>query len=169
MADRAENKQHGDVDTGPRGTRLSPHENVDRYFTQRQPESNEPAGHSGAVFIGINGVVKNQRFEIPAGRSTVGRSSTNSIVIDTDSVSLVHARILEKDGEWWVLNLLSTNGTYVNNRTVADSRLYDGDHVQFGEVEFIFHNREPIRAKGSRWLRKLRQKVRSLFGHPDNT
>lgn len=164
MADHAENKQPDT--TGPQGTRVFQRQDIDHYLTQRQVESKE-AGRSGAAFVGVNGPLRNRRFEIPAGRSTIGRSSTNNIVVDADSVSLVHARILQKDGEWWVLNLLSTNGTYVNNRKVTDSRLHDGDHVHFGEIELVFHSREPVTARSSRWIRALGKKLRALIGYSD--
>lgn len=167
MGDHAEHKQYDDIDTGPQGTRVFQRHDIERYFAQRRMESNESHDtRSSAAFVGVDGAVRDRRFEIPAGRSTVGRSSTNNIVIDADSVSLVHARVLQKDGEWWVLNLLSTNGTYVNHRKVTDSRLRNGDHVRFGEVELIFHSREPIKTKGSRWLRNLRDKLRALVRYP---
>ncbi|MFZ0487314.1 MAG: FHA domain-containing protein, partial [Arenicellales bacterium] len=72
-------------------------------------------------------------------------------------------RIFQKDDEWWVLNLLSTNGTYVNNRKVTDSMLHDGDRIRFGEAEFTF--RKPRRNSISRydWLRNIGRRFLSLF------
>lgn len=119
---------------------------------------------SGAVLAPVNGALQNRRFDIPAGRSTVGRNSTNDIVIDDESVSLVHARLFQKGNEWWVLNLLSTNGTYVNDTEVTDALLHDGDHVRFGQAEFVF--RKPAQAVRPRfsWLRSLRTRLLSVFG-----
>lgn len=164
MGDHAENRRENEIGTGPQGTRVFRREDIDRYFARHDMESNISAGApSGAALIGANGVFKDRRYDIPTGRSTVGRSNTNNIVLESDSVSMVHARLLQKEDEWWVLNLLSTNGTYVNDRKVTDSRLHDGDRIHFGDAEFIFQNPEPRTAAGLGWLVKLGQGLRSLF------
>lgn len=140
MANSAEKPEQNDINTGPQGTRVFKREDVDRYFAARDVQAAAESGDSsGATLTGLFGAFKGLHFDIPTGRSTVGRNRTNTIVVDHDSVSLVHARIFQKDDEWWVLNLLSTNGTFVNGRKVTDSLLHDGDHVRFGETEFIFH------------------------------
>lgn len=164
MGDNAEKSRHDDVLTGPQGTRVFKRKDIDEYLADRAGTYDAFSGESsGAVLVGMHGALRDRRFDIPTGRSTVGRNPTNNIIVDDDSVSLVHARIFQKDGEWWVLNLLSTNGTYVNNRKVTDSHLHDGDRVRFGEAEFIF--RQPKRASGPRadWLRNIGRRILSLF------
>lgn len=164
MGDHAENTHRDNADTGPQGTRVFKREHIDQYFAKHDLESNMAAGAaSGAALIGVSGDFRDRRFDIPTGRSTIGRSSTNNIVVDSDSVSLVHARILQKEDAWWVLNLLSTNGTYVNHMKVTDSRLQDGDRLHFGDAEFIFHVAEPAGKPGLNWLFKLGRKLRSLL------
>lgn len=164
MGDHAENRHGDNADTGPQGTRVFRREDIDKYFAKHDLESSMAAGAaSGAALIGVSGDFRDRRFDIPAGRSTVGRSSTNNIVVDSDSVSLVHARILQKGDEWWVLNLLSTNGTYVNHSKVTDSRLQDGDRLHFGDAEFVFHVAEAARPSGLSWLFKLGRMLRSLL------
>lgn len=164
MGDQAEKRHQDKTKTGPQGTRVFKRGEIDRYLAEHDIESNISAGApSGASLIGVNGRFRDQRFEIPTGRSTVGRSSTNNIVVESDSVSMVHARIIQKDKEWWVLNLLSTNGTFVNHRKVTDSRLHDGDHIHFGDAEFIFHDPGPQGPAGLGWLFKLGGRLRSLF------
>lgn len=164
MGGHAENRRQDNVDTGPQGTRVFRREEIDQYLAKHDMESNISAGApSGAALIGANGDFRDRRFEIPTGRSTVGRSKTNNIVIESDSVSMVHARLLQKEGEWWVLNLLSTNGTYVNNRKVTDSRLHHGDRIHFGDAEFVFQRPEPRTAAALGWLLKLGHMLRSLI------
>lgn len=164
MGERAEDTQQEEINTGPQGTRVFKRDTIDRYFSEHGMESNVSAGApSGASLVGVNGQFKDHRFDIPTGRSTVGRSPTNSIVLNADSVSMVHARILQKDDEWWVLNLLSTNGTYVNRRKVTDSRLHDGDRIHFGDAEFVFHNPGPAQVKGLGWLYRLGRALRALI------
>lgn len=71
--------------------------------------------------------------------TTVGRAPENIFQIEDDSVSSSHARIFFKDGQFYVLDLGSTNGTYVNGEKVEESPLNSGDEVQFGSVTTIFN------------------------------
>jgi len=146
-------------DTGPQGTRVFRREDIKQQLTGREDGAGTQDGtSSGAVLVGINGVFQGRRIGLPLGRSTLGRDVANNIIVDDDSVSLVHARLVEKNGEWRVLNLLSTNGTWVNNEKVSDGVLRDGDSVCFGQAEFMFHTNVASRPAGfwSRlrsWLR----------------
>lgn len=137
----ADNSDHEDrqEDTGPQGTRVFRRQDIEQRLAERDSEmAGSATAPSGAQLMGIQGTFKGRRFNVPNGRSTLGRDSQNDIVINEDSVSLVHARLIEKDGDYRVLNLLSTNGTWVNNKKVSDSPLRDGDSVCFGEAEFLF-------------------------------
>lgn len=67
--------------------------------------------------------------------TTVGRHDENSIEIDDDFVSGSHAEIFFEDGHWWLHDLNSTNGTFLNTQRVGNRiRLSNGDIVQFGRV-----------------------------------
>ncbi len=71
--------------------------------------------------------------------TTVGRHSDNSIEIDDGFISGSHAEVSYEQGAWWLQDLNSTNGTWVNNQPVSPHsrmRLSDGDIVQFGRVRF---------------------------------
>ena len=65
---------------------------------------------------------------------TVGRVDDNDIVITDDSfVSSHHARIEIRPDSVWVLDLKSTNGTFVNGQRVTDARsVRKGDRIQVG-------------------------------------
>jgi hypothetical protein len=67
--------------------------------------------------------------------TTIGRRDDNSLVLDDAYVSGTHAEIMFDQGAWWVVDLGSTNGTFVNGRPVrARIRLANGDVVQFGRM-----------------------------------
>lgn len=67
--------------------------------------------------------------------TTVGRRDDNSLTIDDSFVSGAHAEVMFDQGAWWVVDLDSTNGTFVSGRPVhARVRLANGDVVQFGRV-----------------------------------
>ena len=67
--------------------------------------------------------------------TTIGRRADSSMVIDDGFVSGTHAEIVFDQGAWWVQDLNSTNGTFVNSQPVQGRiRLGDGDIIQFGRV-----------------------------------
>jgi pSer/pThr/pTyr-binding forkhead associated (FHA) protein len=67
--------------------------------------------------------------------TTVGRREDNSMVIDDGFISGSHAEVIFDNGAWWLQDLNSTNGTFVNNQPIQGRiRLADGDIVQFGRV-----------------------------------
>lgn len=68
----------------------------------------------------------------------VGRLSSVDVVLSDPNVSRRHAEI-RRDGPAWVLvDLGSTNGTYVNGRQVSEHSLDDGDRLSFGSSEMLF-------------------------------
>ncbi|HPH68636.1 MAG TPA: GGDEF domain-containing protein [Kofleriaceae bacterium] len=69
----------------------------------------------------------------------VGRDATADFVVPRNSVSRQHARLAQDDdGEWAVDDLNSTNGTFVNEARIRNSKLADGDQVRFGDAIYKF-------------------------------
>ena len=67
--------------------------------------------------------------------ATLGRAPDNTIVLPDPSVSAHHAAVRQQQGQWWVEDLRSTNGTAVNETWLrAPAALYPGDVVRLGEV-----------------------------------
>lgn len=78
---------------------------------------------------------------VPVGnRLSLGRSSANDIVLPSAKISRNHASIHRQGpGEFWITDLGSQNGTYVNGRLlVQPQRLQSGDRLGFGDDEFQF-------------------------------
>jgi len=67
---------------------------------------------------------------------TVGRGGGCALVLNDDTyVSQLHARLFQQNGEGYVEDLGSTNGTYVNGKQIKGvMRLKRGDQVQFGQT-----------------------------------
>lgn len=65
---------------------------------------------------------------------TIGRMKGNTIALDDASVSLSHAKLTRIGSDYFLKDLNSTNGTFLNGQSVTEARLHDGDHVKFGEV-----------------------------------
>jgi uncharacterized SAM-binding protein YcdF (DUF218 family) len=82
---------------------------------------------------GRNGLA-NQAFDLWSS-ATLGRAPDNTIVLPDASVSAHHAAIRRQQGQWWVEDLRSTNGTAVNDSWVQGaSPLQPGDLLRLGEV-----------------------------------
>jgi pSer/pThr/pTyr-binding forkhead associated (FHA) protein len=69
---------------------------------------------------------------------TVGRGATNDLMINNDTVSSHHARLAYNLSQWWLHDLNSTNGTYINGqRLITSTVLTSGDMIGFGEVNLM--------------------------------
>jgi len=81
---------------------------------------------------------------LPADVLTVGRHTRNDIVLDSESASRRHARFELRAGRWWVVDLDSTNGLYVNDQQAQRAELKCGDRVHIGGTIFklICHQEE---------------------------
>ncbi|WP_372592219.1 FHA domain-containing protein [Guyparkeria sp.] len=94
------------------------------------------------VLEGRSPGIEGQRFTLRAGRQTLGRRGNNDIVLEDASVSSSHAWILNQQGHHVIMNMLSTNGTFVNDKRVHEATLKHGDRIRLGQAEFVFLTRE---------------------------
>ena len=70
--------------------------------------------------------------------TTLGRAPDNHIVLSDTYVSSYHARLDQRDGEWWLTDLGSRNGTRLNDVPITKSTpLADGDVIGVGQVELV--------------------------------
>ncbi|HWC13588.1 MAG TPA: FHA domain-containing protein [Actinomycetota bacterium] len=66
---------------------------------------------------------------------TIGRADKCHVVLDDTYVSQVHARIFARNGSYYIEDLGSTNGTYLNRKRVAGAtELQRGDRVKIGKT-----------------------------------
>jgi NAD-specific glutamate dehydrogenase/predicted ATPase/pSer/pThr/pTyr-binding forkhead associated (FHA) protein len=84
-------------------------------------------------------------------RYVIGKSSDADVVVESDpTVSRRHATLTERDGTWYVADLQSRNGTWVNRERVVDERaLQDRDRLQVGKTSLIFHDGSDAGASAS--------------------
>lgn len=71
-------------------------------------------------------------------KTTVGSASNNDLVLSGGTVSRRHALIKRRLGTYRVIDLESTNGTFINSRRVQTARIARGDELRFGAVRFAF-------------------------------
>lgn len=86
------------------------------------------------VFYGQN---IGRRYFLNRPEFILGRADSATIQVDQDSVSRNHAKIVMAQGlPTTIVDLDSTNGTFVNNRRVRSQALQDGDIVRVGQTIF---------------------------------
>ncbi len=71
----------------------------------------------------------------PGSIKTVGRAPRADFILDVALVSRLHCQLTAGDDTLEVLDLKSTNGTYVNDTRIEKANLAPGDRLRVGRVE----------------------------------
>jgi hypothetical protein len=99
-------------------------------------------GVEGPALVVRSGGGRTGETFVPQGESTtIGRSPDCPVFLDDVTVSRRHAVLVDRDGRWFVEDLGSLNGTFVNRRRVESSELSDGDELQIGKYRLTFLSR----------------------------
>ena len=78
-------------------------------------------------------------FRLTSGAiKTVGRAPRADFILDVALVSRLHCRLTASDDNLEVVDLKSTNGTFVNERRVTSHKLAEGDVIRVGEMQLQF-------------------------------
>jgi pSer/pThr/pTyr-binding forkhead associated (FHA) protein len=83
-------------------------------------------------------VINNQIYPIGELVITIGRKLDNDVVIQDPLVSRYHAEIRREGDQYFLHDLESTCGTYVNQKNVTKSKLHSGDIILFANVPIMF-------------------------------
>lgn len=97
-------------------------------------------GSEGFAWITVvEGKDKGKTFEL-VGKETfsIGRSAINDALLEDSSVSRKHAKINRKGKKYFIHDLASSNGTFVNDKRVDIAEIKDGDLLYIGDVTLIF-------------------------------
>lgn len=95
-------------------------------------------GPTTASIVQIYGEGIGRRFVLD-GRTVIGRERSASVVVDLSSVSRRHAELFERGGAWWIVDLGSTNGTFLSGSALrGETRLTSGDILQIGGAVFKY-------------------------------
>lgn len=82
---------------------------------------------------------------LASAKVVLGRSKDCDVRVDDANVSRRHAELRKEGPAWWVVDLDSTNGTELNGKRVARSKLSDGDTITLGGTDLVFTKREGSR------------------------
>jgi hypothetical protein len=69
---------------------------------------------------------------------TIGRTPESDLFLDDVTVSRHHARVFVDSGTYFIEDLDSLNGTYVNRKRIERHQLFDGDELQIGKFKLAF-------------------------------
>jgi hypothetical protein len=97
-------------------------------------------GHA-ALIIRQGGNRVGESFPLEGDRMTVGRRPDSDVFLDDVTVSRDHALVVKRGGDFYLDDLGSLNGTYVNRRRIESHRLADGDELQIGKYKLSFLQR----------------------------
>ncbi|MDP8978480.1 MAG: FHA domain-containing protein [Actinomycetota bacterium] len=96
-----------------------------------------------ALLVGVRGPNKGARFLLDRDLVTVGRHPDSDIFLDDITVSRRHAEFRRDAQRYWVHDVGSLNGTYVNGVRTEDQLLSTGDEVQVGKFKLVAFVAEP--------------------------
>ena len=91
-----------------------------------------------ATLLVIHGADPGRRYQLDQPVLRIGRDSSNPIRVSDNEISRQHAEIRSEQNEYKIVDLNSSNGTYVNGRRVTEAKLSSGDRIQVGQSVFVF-------------------------------
>lgn len=95
-------------------------------------------------YLETRGPGESEILRLAGGRATVGTSPANDLVIRADpTVSHVHAVVERVALSWFVRDMGSRNGTYVNGERIFGERaLHHGDDVRIGNTRLVYRSED---------------------------
>lgn len=91
-----------------------------------------------AVFFVIRGHDRGSRLDTDADIVRIGRDSANDIQLHDSEVSRFHAEVRKTESGFELVDLNSSNGSYINSTRVSQKPLRTGDRIQFGRSTIVF-------------------------------
>ncbi len=95
-----------------------------------------------ARFYLQNGQLAGRSFRFHQDLTTIGRTNGNDLIINGKTVSRRHARLWCESGRWYLSDMQSANGTFINNVRLQPGQqalLNDGDLINFGDEIVLFN------------------------------
>lgn len=88
--------------------------------------------------VAMTGDQKGEDFRLREGKNVLGSAADAQVVIHDATVSAQHASLRYDDGKFFLTDLDSSNGTYINEKRIAREELKDNDLVRVGEITLKF-------------------------------
>ena len=105
----------------------------------------------GMAFLKLSGRKRDMEYKVydtyaVRENTFIGRARKNDITIPAPFMSASHARIFFADGDFYIEDLGSTNGTTVNGKQVGNFTvpIKNGDKIAFGAIRFVFIENDEV-------------------------
>jgi pSer/pThr/pTyr-binding forkhead associated (FHA) protein/prefoldin subunit 5 len=121
---------------------------------ERASDNKGPMGSSGGLDAELGEAVSSDKalayvilftgdnpgriYGVRSNDTLIGRADTAEVSIVDGSVSLHHARIMCRSQGFEIVDLDSTNGTFVSGKRISRSPLRNGDRISVGSIDFMF-------------------------------
>ena len=109
-----------------------------KHFAEKNVASQNMAGEPTPKLVQMDGDKVVACFDVTKDTTTVGRIPGNEIHLPVSSVSMHHAKIISFHNNFFLEDLRSTNGTFVNGHRVNKCVLKAGDKISFARVEMEY-------------------------------
>src|SRR5690349_10631137 len=102
------------------------------------PAAAPPPGPLASILV-RSGAKKGQRIPIRVPVVNIGRAEYNDIVLAEESVSTQHAKLQRREGVWILVDLGSTNGTFVDGEKLSgETPVAPGSTIRLGDASEVF-------------------------------
>ena len=91
-----------------------------------------------ALVVRSGGGRAGEHFLLEKEQTSVGRSPDCDVFLDDVTVSRRHALVVRRDGQFFIEDKGSLNGTFLNRRRIESGPLEDGDELQIGKYKLTF-------------------------------
>jgi pSer/pThr/pTyr-binding forkhead associated (FHA) protein len=106
------------------------------------PFPNDELQPGQALLLVKRGPNAGSTFLMDAETTSIGRDPGSAIFLDDVTVSRKHAVFERREAAWFIRDIGSLNGTYVNGEQVEQTKLATGDEVQIGKFKLTFFQAE---------------------------
>lgn len=131
------NADNGDAEIGNENVLDDESEPGNAETEGTEQESEEPGEPDEKVRLTLGGMNSDDvRIVEFSDKATLGRRSTNSVVISDNAVSGEHCRLTYSDGKVLVEDMGSTNGTILNGEKITVSEIKNGDVLILGKTKY---------------------------------
>jgi hypothetical protein len=111
---------------------------IDETGELKPVDLDEVTAQGAALVIRAGGGRVGESFPLDHDRMTIGRRPDSDVFLDDVTVSRDHALLVKRGGDYYLDDLGSLNGTYVNRHRIESHRLEDGDELQVGKFKLTF-------------------------------
>jgi len=96
------------------------------------------------------GIFSTNSFNIEEKETTFGRDPNSTVYLNYPQISWHHAKIIRKGSDYFLKDLSSTNGTYVNGKRISSSKIAVNDTITLGSFSFTLNPDQKIEKKDLR-------------------